>query len=69
MDWYENSFLKRQEYLSEPIEIEARIEEIASLGKKNLGAYSDLVNDLGFSKQQVKDMVSDYTKEKMKFYK
>ena len=69
MDWYENSFLKRQEYLSEPIEIEARIEEIASLGKKNLRAYSDLVNDLGFSKQQVKDMVSDYTKEKMKFYK
>ena len=67
---YEGLFYKlekRIEYVQRPIEVEARLEEIASLGNKRK-AYSDLINDAGYSKKQVDDMVSDYKKAKLKRY-
>ena len=54
-------------YYKRHIEVEARLEEIASLGNKRR-AYSDLIDEAGYSKKQVDDMVSDYKKAKLKKY-
>ncbi len=56
------------EYVTRHIEVEARIEEISSLGKKNWHAYRDLTKRAGFTKNQVEDMVSDYRMAKFKKY-
>ena len=56
-----------RKYYQRFIEVEARLEEIASLGNKRR-AYSDLIDEAGYSKKQVDDMVSDYKKAKLKRY-
>ena len=56
------------EYVTRHIEVEARIEEIASLGKKNWHANRDLIKRAGFTKNQIENMVSDYQSAKIKKY-
>lgn len=56
-----------REYYRRPIEVEARLEEIVSLGNKRR-AYSDLIEEAGYSKKQVDDMAIEYRKAKRKKY-
>ena len=58
-----------KEYYQRPIEVEARIEEISSLGENSGWAFDDLVKRAGYTKKQVSDMVTEYRIEKGKYKK
>ena len=56
-----------KEYYTRNIEVEARIEQIASLGENSGWAFDDLVKRAGYTKKQVLDMVTDYKIAKKKY--
>ena len=58
-----------KEYFQRPIEVEARIEEISSLGENSGWAFDDLVKRAGYTKKQVSDMVAEYRVAKKKYKK
>ena len=65
--------VSNKEYFQRPIEVEARIEEISSLGDKNIlstrniRAFKDLKDRAGYSTEQILDMVTEYRVAKKKY--
>ena len=62
-----------KDYYQQPIEVEARIEEISALGDKNIlsakniRAFKDLKDRAGYSTEQILDMVTEYRIAKKKY--
>ena len=70
-NWYKKKIYDEgdwgRSYYQRPIEVEARIEEIASFGKQATRALRGLTHGAGYTKKQVADMVADYKIAKKKY--
>jgi hypothetical protein len=69
MDFYLKQ-VHKYGYYSSKVEVEARLEEIASAGKKivSTNAYKDLKNKAGYTDEQIKKMLFNYKSAKIKKY-
>ncbi len=56
-----------REYIQRPIEVEARIEELAESGSRNVYSFLDLKFGAGYSTKQILDMVTEYRIAKKKY--
>ena len=67
--WYQSKLHQpHRRYFREKIEVEARLEEITlGKGRESTRAFNDLVNEAGYTKKQVLDMVTEYRIAKKKY--